>query len=298
MLEKNGQCNEPFLVLHGGAGPRDPAGPEVNRVSKKLIAIGRVGADLLARGKPKLALAKVIEMMEEDGDFNAGYGSAIQNDGAIRVTAAYMDSIKGRFSGVINCQGILFPSRLAHGLQDAEYRVLAQPGNQIMAEKYKMDIVSLASPERTRLFNAGKAKPEACDTVGCVLWHPDWGMAASTSTGGIGFETPGRVSDAATVAGTYSSEFAAVSATGRGEEIVDDAFAARLETRVRDGLDLASAAHRCFREAMTKGSRYGWIAVDGKGRWNVSHTTPAMIFAVCSASGQILLSSLAEGDPV
>ena len=52
------------------------------------------------------------------------------------------------------------------------------------------------------------------------------GLAAGTSTGGRGFEYPG-VTDSATVAGNYASRFAAISATGIGEEIVDDALAAR-----------------------------------------------------------------------
>ena len=41
-------------------------------------------------------------------------------------------------------------------------------------------------------------------------------ISAGTSTGGVGGEIPGRVSDSPTVAGNYANEFAGVSATGIG----------------------------------------------------------------------------------
>jgi len=94
------------------------------------------------------------------------------------------------------------------------------------------------------------------DTVGAVAYHPDFGVFAGTSTGGRGGEFPGRISDAGTVAGTYSSKFAAISTTGHGEEIVNDAVAARIETQ------------------------YGWIALDGQGHWNIAYTTVAMSYIV------------------
>jgi L-asparaginase len=44
-------------------------------------------------------------------------------------------------------------------------------------------------------------------------------IAAATSTGGKGFEVPGRISDSATVAGNYANPFCGVSLTGVGERI-------------------------------------------------------------------------------
>jgi L-asparaginase len=232
-----------------------------------------------------------MELLEVDEEFNAGFGSAVQADGIIRLTASYMDSQLRRFSGVINCEGRLHPSQIAISLQTDEYRVLASPGNQLVGQRLGMPIVDLMKPSRLKAYFQAKQEGDACDTVGCVVWHPEKGLAAGTSTGGVGYETPGRVSDAATVAGTYCSDFAAVSATGKGEQIVDDAFAARLETRVRDGMSLQAAANRCFQEALAKKSSYGWISLDRAANWNVSHTTPSMIFVVLDISGNILASS-------
>jgi L-asparaginase len=124
-----------------------------------------------------------------------------------------------------------------------------------------------------------------------VLCPVDRRLVAGTSTGGRGFEFPGRVSDSATVAGNYASPFAAISATGIGEEIVDDALCARIETRVRDGLSLEDAGRRTFEEAKASGHRYGWIACDSRGYWCVAHTSEQMSFWVQTLDGQILSSS-------
>ena len=81
----------------------------------------------------------------------------------------------------------------------------------------------------------------------------------------MGFETPGRVSDSATVAGTYADAGAGVSCTGVGEHIVDHAAAARIVTRTADGLDLGAAIRRTLHEADELGLEYGLIAVDRSG---------------------------------
>jgi L-asparaginase len=61
-------------------------------------------------------------------------------------------------------------------------------------------------------------------------------IAAATSTGGKGFEVPGRISDSATVAGNYANPFCG-SLTGVGEDIMSNATA-KIATRVTDGFTL------------------------------------------------------------
>jgi L-asparaginase len=57
-------------------------------------------------------------------------------------------------------------------------------------------------------------------TVGCVALDLYGNLAAATSTGGKGFEIPGRVSDSATTAGTFANSCAGISCTGIGEDIM------------------------------------------------------------------------------
>jgi L-asparaginase len=231
--------------------------------------------------------------MEDDPQFNAGLGSALQSDGKPRLTAAMMNGDRQSFSGVMSLSDIRHPSRLALELQTASSRVLSTPGCDRLAHKMQQPIEELITPKRLDQWVKNLREEISCDTVGAIVCH-DRSLCVGTSTGGRGFEEPGRISDSATVAGTYASGWAAVSATGIGEELVDDALAARLETRVRDGLSLYDASQRCFTEALERGRSYGWIACDAAGHYVVAYTTPAMSFVVMTVSGQLLASSYPE----
>lgn len=107
-------------------------------------------------------------------------------------------------------------------------------------------------------------------------------IAAATSTGGKAMSVPDRVSDSATVAGTFASAFAGVSCTGIGEEIVDDGLAVRLETRVRDGMGVVEASEAALRGALAAEREYGWIGLDRSGAWAM-YSTVGMACAVRSA---------------
>jgi L-asparaginase len=85
-------------------------------------------------------------------------------------------------------------------------------------------------------------------TVGCVALDVLGNLAAATSTGGKGFEIPGRVSDSGTTAGNYANTFAGISCTGVGEDIVSGAVASTIVTRVTDGMPLALATEKTFNE--------------------------------------------------
>ncbi len=90
-------------------------------------------------------------------------------------------------------------------------------------------------------------------------------LAVGTSTGGKGFERIGRVSDSATPAGNYANSLAAVSCTGIGEDILDEALAARIVVRVTDGLPLEAAFEKSFREAASRQRDFGAIGLDHRG---------------------------------
>jgi L-asparaginase len=67
----------------------------------------------------------------------------------------------------------------------------------------------------TSLQNLEEPKSSGTGTVGLRCFQIKTGkIAAATSTGGKGFEVPGRISDSATVAGNYANPFCGVSLTG------------------------------------------------------------------------------------
>lgn len=280
---------KPCLILHGGAGPMDPSSEGMKIATE---ALKKAAQSSLESGARDMALVvRSLEQLEDDPLFNAGYGAALQADGKPRLTAAVMDGKKQSFSGVIAISDVRHPSRLAWALQDASTRVITAPGHDLLARKLMQPVENLITQKR---FEAWQKRVHdeffVNDTVGALVWDGQR-LFAGTSTGGRGYEEPGRVSDSATVAGNYASRFAAISATGIGEEIVDDAVAARLETRVRDGQSLEAAARKAFEEAQAGQRSYGWIALDSLGNISIAYTTQAMSFLAISLDGDLLCSS-------
>lgn len=294
MQELYGQCRGAMVVLHGGAASTDPSGhAAINAATAALRAIAQRALAALKEGKSPLdVVVDCLKSMELDEQFNAGRGAALQADGQARLTAALMDGPKQTFSGVISSSYIAHPSLIARHLQGQSSRVLTSPGSELVARELGLPIESALVAARVKSWTDRLAKGETfCDTVGALVRTRDGKLYAGTSTGGRGFEFPGRVSDSATVAGTYCTSVAGVSATGIGEEIVDDALAARLETRRRDGATLEAASRLCFKEAVAKKRSYGWIAVDTTGHWAAAHATPAMTYVVHGEDEQEVASS-------
>ena len=130
---------------------------------------------------------------------------------------------------------------------------------------------------------AGAAAPLDPDskfgTVGAVALDAHGHLAAATSTGGKGFEIPGRISDSATVAGNYANSNCAVSLTGVGEDIVSGAVAAKIVTRVTDGFTLAEAFAKTFDELKPFDGFAGAIAIDANGNIFHQDSHPKMVFA-------------------
>jgi len=293
MLELYGQCHGSTVLLHGGAGGQDPKSPDsVGRATAALKTFAEAAVRALADGTdPMLVLAGALRKLEDDPQFNAGKGSALQSDGQTRMTAAMMDGSEQIFSGVISCSYIENPSILASHLQKKSSRVLTNPGAELLARELGLPVSSNLTPERVNDW-VKKVPGSGCDTVGCVIRTSLGRILVGTSTGGRGFEYPGRVSDSGTVAGTYASNFAGISATGVGEEIVDDGLAVRIETRCRDGMSLEKAGRLTFSEAVARKRSYGWIAVDAAGFWNSAYTTAAMSFVVFDSKSGLVQSSM------
>jgi L-asparaginase len=278
----------PVLLVHGGAGPLEPDAELRRRRSEFLLELAESAFPEILQGQPAVAAAAgVVERLEASPLFNAGLGSALQSDGLARLSAALMDGERQKFSGVLLATHLLHPIRLALALQEREESVLGPLGAQLLARELGIPPANPATPERVAQWAAllrRAVPPEGSGTVGAVVLDAEGRLAAATSTGGGRGNGPERVSDSATVAGTYASLFAAVGCTGIGEEIVDDGLAVRLETRVRDGLSMVKASELAYREALARRRRYGWIGVDRRGAWALCRTTESMAAVAMSAN--------------
>ena len=210
--------------------------------------------------------------------FNAELGSQIQSDGKIRMSASIHDGTNKKFSGVINIQNIQNPIQIANILMAEEDRVLGSEGANEYARINNFPFYNPELPQRRKEYEE-KLKSKGLGTVGCVAIDAKGKLAAATSTGGKGFELVGRISDSATTAGNFANEFAAVSCTGVGEDIVSVALATKIVTRVTDGMSIENAFKKSFNELKEIEGFAGAIAIDKFGNIFHQDSFPYMVWA-------------------
>lgn len=267
------------IIIHGGFFSESDQSHEVKTAKQESLKnIAKTAFEYLKENSAFDTVAYAVSLLENDPLYNAGIGSQIQSDGIIRMSAAIMNGETQKLSGVINIQNVRNPVFVAKHLMNEDDRVLGGNGAKIYADTNGFEDFSTEIPQRrkeyeTKLHNGGKG------TVGCVAIDKNGKLAAATSTGGKGFEIPGRISDSATVAGNYANSFCAVSCTGVGEDIVSNATAAKIVTRVTDGLSLEQAFTKTFDELKTIDGFAGAIAIDNLGNIYHQDSNPTMVFA-------------------
>ena len=266
------------LIIHGGFFSESSQSDLVKRSKQdSLKQILADSFDYLKTHSAEETVVFAVERLENDPLFNAGIGSQIQSDGKIRMSASIMNGDSKKFSGVINVENIKNPIRLASELMIEDDRVLGGDGANLYAKKLNIPFFSTETEERRRDYEE-KVKTSRTSTVGCVALDKDGNIAAATSTGGKGFEIPGRISDSATVAGNYANDFCGVSCTGVGEDIVSAAVAAKIVTRVTDGFSLENAFKKTFDELKEFDGFAGAIAIDKFGNVHVKESHPKVVY--------------------
>ena len=267
------------IILHGGFFSESATNQET-KIAKQ-NALERIVKNAYEFLKNHSALETVVfavTQLEDDELFNAGIGSQIQSDGKIRMSSALMDGESQKMSGVINIEEVKNPIQVAETLMHEDDRVLGGSGATNYARKNGFKVFSTEIPQRKAEYEA-KLKSIGFGTVGCVALDKKGKLAVATSTGGKGFELVGRVSDSATVAGNYANSHCAVSLTGVGEDIVSNATAAKIVTRVTDGFTLKDAFSKTFSELLPYDGFAGAIGIDNKGNIFHQDSHPKMVFA-------------------
>ena len=283
----------PFFILHGGAGPQDPKGEKAHAAEQALEEIckkvslsfsktnstrmqGNRFPPWFSQGNEKklesLSEASHIclyaaNLLEENHNFNAGFGAALQEDGVARVSASFMESKNTLFSAIANAESVLHPTLLAAHLQGEKFRVIDGNGAKQLTRQLKVPMAQLITPDRferwaelkRQTIFQGLEQSDGKGTIGCVSIDPALNLAATTSTGGVGNETLGRMGDTPTVAGNYCTSKVAISCTGYGEQILNHGFAVRVATRTEDGMTLQQSFHKTLHECAEK--NYGLAAI-------------------------------------
>ncbi len=267
------------IIIHGGFFSESSTNHET-KVAKQqaLLRIVKDSFDYLKTHSAVETVVYAVSLLEDDSLFNAGIGSQIQSDGKIRMSASLMDGTTEKFSGVINIEDVKNPIQVAQVLMNVDDRVLGGSGATNFARQHGFEVFSTEIEQRRNEYEA-KLASTGTGTVGCVALDANGNLAAATSTGGKGFEIPGRISDSATVAGNYVNQHCGVSLTGVGEDIVSGAVAAKIVTRVTDGFTLDKAFEKTFAELKPYDGFAGAIAIDKNGNMFHQDSHPSMVFA-------------------
>ncbi|KAL2644980.1 hypothetical protein R1flu_012567 [Riccia fluitans] len=137
---------------------------------------------------------------------------------------------------------------------------------------------------------AANGHPIAADaqfeTVGCVAVDINGHTAAATSTGGLVNKMVGRIGDTPIIgAGTYANEFCAVSATGKGEEIIRNLCAKEVASLMEyKYLTLKESLDTVIWKKLGEGNG-GLIAVSSNGEVAMSFNTLGMYRASGNEEG-------------
>ena len=276
------------VIIHGGFFSESATNQETKKAKQQALSDIVIQAnEYLKHHTAVETVVYAVSLLEDNELFNAGLGSQIQSDGKVRLSASLMDGKSQCFSGVINIENVKNPIQVAEKLLRYEDRVLSGAGAGDFASKNGFGYYNPVTIQRQLEYEAKLADAGRKGTVGCVALDADGNIAAATSTGGKGFEIPSRVSDSATVAGNFASQFAGISCTGVGEDIVNVALAARIVTRVTDGFSLKDACDKSFAELKQIDGFAGVIGIAANGELYHTDSHPYMVWAAFDGSLQV-----------
>jgi len=297
--------NKPTIVVHGGAGTwhpeRSQAGLEgVKRAAKTGFAVMEKG------GSAVDGVMEAVAVMEDDGAFNAGYGSSLNIDGGVEMEASIMDgkTLQAGAAGLL--KDIRNPVRLARiVMEHTDHVFVVGEGAEKLAKIFKLERRDPLTPlrlkyhedqkkalldgrfELPKLYSLVKNHPDLfqLETVGSVALDKNGNVAAATSTGGFPLKLPGRIGDSPSIGcGTYAdNEAGACSATGVGEVAMRLVLAKTVCNHMEEGKTAQEAVELAIKLVNTRTAAgynsMGLIAVDVHGRIGAAHNSPNLCWA-------------------
>ncbi len=292
----------PSVLIHGGAGTPESWSDGCEQAAEVALASLAENDDAL-----EAATAAAVSL-ENDGRFNAGWGSTLRLDGeTVEMDASLMTS-DGRIGAVAAIPEVIHPIRVAREVLDCPHILLAGEGALRFAQNSGLEVRPDGPPprvrerfERTRkkiekagdlgavnvrwqgvdgkrLWNFPDPAPNwlpGCDTIGAVVRDSQGRLAVSNSTGGAVPMLSGRVGDSPLPgAGFWCGPEAAVCATGIGEEITKHLVSKTVYDWLAEGVSPEEACARAvalFPETI----HFGLIVLTATGGASGSNTTMA-----------------------
>ena len=278
---------KPAIIVHGGAGAVEDA--RRDRCVDGCRQAAEAGWARLAAGAGALdAVEAAVRALEDDPEFNAGYGAVLTRAGTVEVDACVMTGER-KIGAVGAVPWLRHPVTLARRvLEDGEHVLLVGEGALLFAREHGIAAEApeaLISPRAQARFTRREGERDKLkrtgDTVGACAVDARGGVAAATSTGGIPWKRPGRVGDTPLPgAGAWAeAEAGAASATGHGESIIRALMTRVAVERLRAGDDPDGAARAAVAELVARGGAGGVIVVGADGRVGHHTSTPRMPWA-------------------
>jgi beta-aspartyl-peptidase (threonine type) len=294
------------MAVHGGAFNIPVEEREAHRLGCR--AALEAGLSVLRAGGSALdAVEAAVRSLEDDGTFDAGRGSFLDEDGNVSLDAGMMDGSTLNTGSVAAAIGVPNAISLARAVLESPHAVIVGDGARRFAEGHGVavcDPASMVHPrERARWLAAGggQAKPDWAaqmfgDTVGATARDSSGRIAAGTSTGGSPGKPKGRVGDSPFVgAGLYADDASgASSTTGHGELIIPLVWAKDAVDLMRDGMEAPRAATEAVARLDRLEARGGIILLDAEGRVGVAWNTPAMAYALWPAGATEIVDGPTE----
>lgn len=249
---------------------------------------------------------EAVAVMEDDGAFNAGYGSSLNIDKGVEMEASIMDgkTLQAGAAGLL--RDIKNPVRLARiVMEQTDHVFVVGEGAEKLARMFKLERRSSMTElrlkyyedqkkallegrfELPKLYSLVKKHPELfqLETVGAVALDNNGDVAAATSTGGFPLKLPGRIGDSPSIGcGTYAdNQTGACSATGVGEIAMRLVLAKTVCDNVKNGKTAQEAVELAVRLVNTRitatYNSMGLIAVDVHGGIGAAHNSPNLCWA-------------------
>jgi len=237
------------------------------------------------------AVETAVRLLEDCPVLDAGRGSYPNQKGQVEMDALIMDGRDLSLGAVAGIQLVSHPISLARLVMiERGFNLLSGEGAAAYA-----DAVGFPRCGIDDLLVAGDGESRSLgitnDTVGAVALDRQGNLASATSTGGTKDKRPGRIGDSPLVgSGGYAdNRSAAVSATGRGEELMKLVVSKQVCDFVTAGLEVQRACEATLRLlARRTGGTGGLIAIDYLGQLGIAYNTAAMPYGYANGEQAVV----------
>ena len=312
------KASKPIIVVHGGAGTWQPERSQLGLEGVKRAA--KTGFEVLNDGGSAVdSVMEAVAVMEDDGSFNAGYGSSLNINHTVEMEASIMDGKTLSAGAVGLLKDVKNPVRLARIVMEQTDHVFVvgegaeklarifnlerrNPVTELRLKYYETQKKALLEGkfELPKLHELVKNYPEMfeLETVGAVALDKEGNVAAATSTGGFPLKLPGRIGDSPSIGcGTYAdNNSGACSATGVGEIAIRLVLAKTVCNYMESGKTAQEAVEMAIRLVNRRVAgvynHMGLIAVDIHERFGAAHNSPNMCWAYITPENTEPIASL------